>query len=76
MEQPGHREEGEIPLISVYDIGNDNFDKNGDVVLTPISGSHKQIAGGSYDLTMVHPIDKEGKWAHLVPDAIIKAPVP
>ncbi|MBO7711490.1 MAG: phage tail protein [Lachnospiraceae bacterium] len=63
-------------MISVYDIGNDNFDKNGDVILTPISGSHKQIAGGNYDLTMVHPIDKEGKWAHLVPDAIIKAPVP
>ena len=63
-------------MICVYDIGNENFDKNGDAVLTPISGSHKQIAGGNYDLTMVHPIDPEGKWAHLVPDAIIRAPVP
>ena len=63
-------------MICVYDIGNENFDRNGDAVLTPISGSHRQIAAGNYDLTMVHPIDPEGKWAHLVPDAIIKAPVP
>lgn len=63
-------------MIHLYDIGNDNFQSNGDVVLTPISGSHRQVAAGSYELTMVHPIDPEGKWAHLVPDAIIKAPVP
>ena len=63
-------------MIHLYDPGHENFQNNGDVILTPISGSHKQIAGGSYDLTMVHPIDPEGKWAHLVPDAIIKAPVP
>lgn len=63
-------------MICIYDIGNENFDRNGDAVLTPISGSHRQIAAGNYDLTMVHPIDPEGKWAHLVPDAIIKAPVP
>ena len=63
-------------MIHLYDPGHANFQNNGDVVLTPISGSHKQVAGGSYDLTLVHPIDPEGKWAHLVPDAIIKAPVP
>lgn len=63
-------------MIHVYDPGHENFQRNGDVILTPISGSHKQIAGGSYDLTMVHPMDPEGKWTHLVPDAIIKAPVP
>lgn len=63
-------------MISLYDPGNENFQNNGDVILTPISGSHRNVAGGSYDLTMMHPIDPEGKWAHLVPDAIIRAPVP
>lgn len=63
-------------MIHLYDPGHENFQNNGDVILTPVSGSHKQVAGGAYDLTMVHPIDPEGKWAHLVPDAIIKAPVP
>ena len=63
-------------MISVYDIGNENFDKNGDAVLMPTSATVKQVAGGNYDLTMEHPIDAEGKWAHLVPGAIVKAPVP
>ena len=63
-------------MIHVYDPGHEYFNRHGDAVLTPVSGSHRQIAGGSYDLTMVHPIDPEGKWAHLVPDAVIRAPVP
>ena len=63
-------------MIHVYDPGHEYFNSNGDAVLTPISGSHRNVAGGSYDLKMVHPIDPEGKWTHLVPDAIIKAPVP
>lgn len=63
-------------MISVYDIGNEDFEKNGNAVLTPVSGSHTQVAGGGYNLRMVQPVDPEGKWAHLVPDAIVKAPVP
>ena len=63
-------------MICVYDIGNENFDQNGDAVLTPISGSVKNAAGGNYDLTMIHPIDPDGKWRHLVPGAIVKVPVP
>ena len=63
-------------MIHVYDPGHEYFNSNGDAVLTPISGSHRQVAGGSYNLTLVHPIDPDGKWVHLVPDAVIKAPVP
>ena len=63
-------------MISVYDIGNEDFEKNGDAVLTPTSTTVKQVAGGNYDITLEHPIDAEGKWAHLVPGAIVKAPVP
>ena len=63
-------------MISVYDVGNEDFEKNGDAVLTPRSGSHTQVAGGGYDIQLVHPIDPYGKWRHLVPGAIVKAPVP
>ena len=63
-------------MICVYDIGNENFDKLGDAVLIPTSGSVKQVAGGSYEITLVHPMDPDGKWEHLVPGAIVKAPVP
>lgn len=63
-------------MICVYDIGNENFEQNGDAVLTPLSGSVHNVAGGNYDLQMVHPIDPDGKWKHLVPGAIVKVPVP
>ena len=63
-------------MISVYDIGNTAYDKNGDVVLMPTKGTVKNIAAGQYDLTLEHPIDPEEKWKHLVPEAVIRAPIP
>lgn len=63
-------------MICVFDIGNSNYTGNGDAVLTPMECKLKNVAGGGYDLTMTHPIDPEGKWKHLVPGAVIKAPVP
>ena len=63
-------------MISVYDIGNEAFERNGDAVLLPKSGKIRMVAGGGCDLTMEHPIDQNGKWKHLITEAIIKAPVP
>ena len=63
-------------MISVYDVGNDNYDRIGNAVLCPISGKITQIAGGNYSLSMVHPLDPDWKWTHLVPGAIVKVPVP
>ena len=63
-------------MISVFDATNTNFTGNGDVVLLPTSCSHRQVAAGKYDLQMIHPVDPAGKWMHLVPEAIIRAPVP
>lgn len=63
-------------MISVYDSTNTNFTGNGNAVLMPTKCTVKNIAAGQYDLTMDHPIDPGGKWAHLQPEAIIKAPIP
>jgi len=63
-------------LICVYDIGNENYTGNGDAVLQPTKCDIKNIAGGNYDLTMTHPMDATGKWKHLVPGAMIRAPIP
>ena len=63
-------------MISVYDIGNTAFDKNGDVVLTPTSAKVHIVAAGQYDMTLEHPIDDTGKWAHLQPEAVIRSPIP
>ena len=62
--------------IQVYDPLNTNFGANGNAFLTPISGKVRQVAAGSYELDLVHPLDPEGKWEHLVPEAVIRAPVP
>ena len=63
-------------MIHVYDRGNTDFDKMGNAVLTPVSGTLKQVAGGSYDLAMECALDAEGKWRHLIPGALLKVPVP
>lgn len=63
-------------MISVYDIGNEAFEKNGNVVLEPTSGSVRMIAGGSYELNMEVKQDAAGKWKHLQKEAVVKAPVP
>lgn len=64
-------------MICVYDIGNEDFDTNGDAVLRPLEGGTMRIvAAGAYEATLRHPIDAEGKWQHLVPGAILRLPVP
>lgn len=63
-------------MICCYDVGNEDFEKNGDVILTPKSCSIREVGGGQYELTMVHPVDKEGRWKHLTFGAIVRAPVP
>lgn len=63
-------------MICVFDKTNTNFSGNGNVILMPRKCKHRQAAAGKYDLTMEHPIDPTGKWMHLVPEAIIRAPVP
>ena len=63
-------------MINIFDASNTNFDGNGDAVLLPIECKHTQVAAGKYDLRITCPIDKGGKWMHIVPEAIIRAPVP
>ena len=63
-------------MISVYDIGSEDFEKNGDYVLHPTSCVMTEDAGGSYEIAMEHPITETDEWKHLVCGAIIKAPVP
>lgn len=63
-------------MISVYDKGNQNYDRNGNAVIMPLDGKVRMVAGGNYDLQMVCAMDPEGKWQHLIEEAVVKAPVP
>jgi len=63
-------------MICVFDKDNLNFEGNGNAVLLPTEAKVRSVAGGNYDLTMVHPMEPEEKWRHLVPGAIVRVPIP
>ena len=62
-------------MISIYSVGNEDYEKNGDAVLTPISCEEEEQAGAGWELKMVHPLDPEGRWKLLKKEAVIRAPV-
>lgn len=61
-------------MIQIYDVGNTNYNKNGDIVLTPISAIIHPILNGAWEAELTHPIDKEGRWKHIVEEAVVKMP--
>ena len=69
-------------MVSVFDIGVSDFSGNGSAVLMPSEGRIRMVAGGACELTLTQPIADLSdvaigeRWRHLVPGAIIKAPVP
>jgi len=63
-------------MISVFDQASTNWTGNGLSILKPISCTVREIAGGEYELEMVHPITNDMRWTELVTGNIIKAPVP
>ena len=63
-------------MISVYDVGNTAYTANGNAVLHPTSCVMTEDAGGSYEVSLVQPIEESGAWENLVNDAIVKVPVP
>lgn len=67
--------DGDKP-ISVFAPKAERFDNNGLAILHPTYGVLHVVAGGAYEITMKHPVDDAGKWKFLIPDAIIRAPVP
>ena len=61
-------------MIQVYARGNKNFDSNGDMTLLPTICELSTEINGAWELTMSHPIDKEGRWEYLEEEAVISAP--
>ena len=61
--------------ICVYDMHNpqNKFDDNGIAILAPSKCEIAEELNGLYELTLEHPIDKEGRWTYLLELNIIKA---
>lgn len=65
-----------MALISVYGINDTDYEKNGAAILSPTKANVKEEAGGSYELSLSHPVDALGVWSLLVPGNILKVRVP
>ena len=63
-------------MICVYPVDASTFTGNGAAVLTPLSASVRQVAGGEYSFQMDCPLDPYGKWKYLVREAIVRLPIP
>ena len=61
--------------ICVFDMHNpqNKFDDNGICILAPSKCEIAEELNGLYELTLEHPIDKEGRWTYLLELNIIKA---
>lgn len=64
-------------MITIYPPDCNDFSTNGLGILTPDECTVKEMAGGMYELTLVHSIDGDSlRWAQIARGCIIKAPVP
>lgn len=63
-------------MIQIYDPGNAKYDFNGDVTLEPYSCECTMVLNDTWSLELEAPIDKEGKFKHIVKEAVISAPTP
>ncbi|MDO4803379.1 MAG: phage tail spike protein [Lachnospiraceae bacterium] len=61
-------------MIQVYDPGNTDYTKNGNMTLMPSVASVHAILGGMWEATLSHPLDTLGRWKHLTEEAVVKMP--
>lgn len=61
-------------MIQCYKSDNTNYDSNGDATLFPTSCKLSTEINGTWELTMSHPLDSDGRWKYLSEEAVISAP--
>lgn len=61
-------------MIQCYKSDNTNYDNNGDATLFPTSCKLSTEINGTWELTMSHPLDPDGRWKYLSEEAVISAP--
>ena len=63
-------------MICVFAPDCTDFSNNGIGPVFPESAIVTETLNGEYELTLVHPIDENGKWKRLAEGYILRAPVP
>lgn len=62
-------------MIQAYLPNNQEFTKNGDMTLIPTECTVSCEINGAWTMSLVHPIDSEGRWKYIQQDGVIKAPL-
>jgi phage minor structural protein len=63
-------------MITIYEMGTEDYASTGLGVLLPSECTVSEIAGGLFQLKMVHPMDDRHRWTMLSIGRTIKAPAP
>lgn len=63
-------------MIQVYDWNNQNYDRNGNMVIEPTECVISQTLNEAYTLSLTHPIDELGRWKYLKVRNKILVPAP
>ncbi len=63
-------------MICVYPSDCTDFSTNGLGLVSPQSAIVTETLNGEWELTVIHPIDEDGKWLRLQEGNILVAPVP
>ena len=61
-------------MIWLYSPDNTEFDMNGDIVLLPEEATVHVILGSTWEASLTHPIDEEGRWAYIEQNAVVRMP--
>ena len=63
-------------MIEVYTSTNTDYQRNGDITLTPLNCYFEMGLDGISQIELTHEYDDLGRWEYLVNDNVIAAPTP
>ena len=61
-------------MIQIYSPDNTDYEHNGDMTLFPSSAIVHPVLNGTWEVTIEHPLDDEGRWKYIVDNAVVKMP--
>lgn len=64
-------------MIQVYSSKNRDFTKNGDITLINCTSCDLTVTlNSTHAISLIHPIDDEGRWRYIEKECVVKVPAP
>lgn len=61
-------------MIQIYKPDNTDYARNGDITLLPSAATVHAILNSTWEASVSHPIDVEGRWKYIVEGTVVKMP--